>query len=572
MLINVLLTWFTLFSITFSATAFSLPSGPGSTSTFFLFYLALVGFFIFQKTILSEDLAVRKKRLFFNLQLSFFTVIYYYFFEIQDFLFTSFPNSNYLSFYTLILACPYLFLNVFFHAYLNSKNLKNFFSEAFNQVRFLGPFVLLHLFFLLISDFFLQQNSSNHISIFLSVGFFLFCSIFFPFLVVTCWSKKGLENNNLENTLKNLCKNLKFQYSSLRTWNQLKNSTNAAILGIFSFSRFILFSPSLLQSLKEEEVQAILCHEIAHQKKKHLLFYPLVLLIGFLIINYLTQVIFYPLTPFFELYFFYKSWSLSTHLTALTNLALSFLMFLLYFRTFFGFVSRNFERQADSFIFQSPIAPKHLQNALLKASSLNGEDPSLHNWHHYGIQERVDFIEKCKRNPNELEKHENKIKKIKRGIFCTLLLLTLTGLSFTYETPAFTKKIRLFWEQIQSKKLEKFKKNIASELIQKYELQLETLDKGTFSLQTALNNYGVTKYPGLFEYYSALYLFNLQEPYASLQMLHLSWKKIDPKVLKQTSFGEFKGNSIEILDSLKEDYTEQVNTILNKMESKDSSY
>lgn len=567
MFTNILLVWFTLFAITFSASAFSPPSiSASSPLIFLLFFLLLACILTFQITLIKLKKLPKFLSAFINAEISFFVLTFYYLFEIQDFLFHTSTFYEYLSVYTLIFALPYLITLVAANAYLEAKHIKSFFQHLNTQSRFVIPFVIVQLFFLLTNDLLHHYSSFGASSIALLLVFFILSAVCFPWLMAICWSTKGLIQKGLEKELLELCSELDFNCSGIRNWTQLSSNVNAAILGIFSFSRFILFSPSLVNNLKKEETKAILCHEIAHQKKKHLLFYPIVISIGFLLIYSFSKVFFEPTVPLIDLFLFANDWKSHEHLKLLAHLLLILGLFLCFFRFVFGFISRNFEREADMFIFSTTLSPEYLRNALIQAAKANGESIYTPNWHHYSIHERVEFISSCNEDSKIIQKHKSKVAKIKSVIIYSLAILICLNVVFTYSTSPAIASLKKSWSVIHNKKQDSYKRYIAEK--KAFKLNLNVQSAGTLSLYTALNHYGVTKYSGLFEYYSAIHLFNLQEKQASLQMLHLGWKKIDTRIFKSSSLQEFYITSLSLLSKLEQDNVLAIKEVRDLIETK----
>ena len=59
----------------------------------------------------------------------------------------------------------------------------------------------------------------------------------------------------------------------------------AGVMGLLPRLRYILVTDSLMQALSEEELNAVMAHEVAHVKYKHMLFYVLFLL-GYLALSF----------------------------------------------------------------------------------------------------------------------------------------------------------------------------------------------------------------------------------------------------------------------------------------------
>jgi len=122
------------------------------------------------------------------------------------------------------------------------------------------------------------------------------------------------------------------------------------------------------------------------------------------------------------------------------------LSIILFIRFVIGFLSQNFERQADCHAFERyGISP--ISTALLKVSWLNGINPELDNWHHYGIRQRIDFLSICVKKPEMLQKHHRHVSRIK--LWCTVLLVALLGANYMLSSEIVQTKA-LAWKLEQS--------------------------------------------------------------------------------------------------------------------------
>lgn len=124
----------------------------------------------------------------------------------------------------------------------------------------------------------------------------------------------------------------------------------------------------------------------------------------------------------------------------------SILSIILFIRFGIGFLSQNFERQADCHAFERHgISP--ISTALMKVSLLNGINPEQDNWHHYGIQQRIDFLSICLKKPEMLQKHHRRVIRIKLG--CAVLLFGLLGANYMLSSDTLKIKV-LAWKLEQS--------------------------------------------------------------------------------------------------------------------------
>jgi tetratricopeptide (TPR) repeat protein len=113
----------------------------------------------------------------------------------------------------------------------------------------------------------------------------------------------------------------------------------------------------------------------------------------------------------------------ATVLPAIFSLVI-ILAFLFYFRFIFGYFMRNFERQADIFVFDLLGTAAPLISTLEKIALTSGEPADKPNWHHFSIQERIDYLKGCHSDPSWIRRHH---AKVRRGILAYLLIIFLLG-------------------------------------------------------------------------------------------------------------------------------------------------
>jgi tetratricopeptide (TPR) repeat protein len=98
------------------------------------------------------------------------------------------------------------------------------------------------------------------------------------------------------------------------------------------------------------------------------------------------------------------------------------IVFLIYFRFIFGFYMRNFERQADIFVYTLFDSAKPLISTLNKIVTTSGQSADRPNWHHFSIKERIDYLKKCESNSLWIRRHNRKVNK-SIGIYLAGMLL-----------------------------------------------------------------------------------------------------------------------------------------------------
>ncbi|MGB5685869.1 MAG: M48 family metalloprotease [Candidatus Electrothrix sp.] len=238
----------------------------------------------------------------------------------------------------------------------------------------------------------------------------LLLSLLFPPVMRRLWGCIPMEPGSLRHAIEKFCHSQNFS-SEILYWPLFEGKmVTAGVMGIVPRFRYLLLTPALLSALDQEELEAVLAHEIGHVKKYHLILY-LLLFFGFTL---LAEAISEPLhLLLLNNDWFYRllMWSQISGDTLLTffEAAILFLLMLLYFRFLFGYFIRNFERQADLYVFKAQKTAFPLIRSFEKIAAMSGNIRHKKNWHHFGIGERIDFLEKCEHHPRNIRLHDWKV-------------------------------------------------------------------------------------------------------------------------------------------------------------------
>ncbi|MCL2457660.1 MAG: M48 family metalloprotease [Desulfobulbus sp.] len=246
----------------------------------------------------------------------------------------------------------------------------------------------------------------------LFVLFLFFLILVFPPLVRALWGCTPLPPGPRRDRLQAFCRSQRFE-AKMYVWPLFEGQVlTAGIMGILPQLRYLLITPALLETLNEEELDSVLAHEIGHVKHRHLLLYVLMFL-GF---SLLAGAAAKPL-PHLILSsdFFY---SLLSHLPVAPGNLLGvlaalplFVLLLVYFRFIFGYFVRHFERQADVYVFRAVETGTFLIHAFEKIILFGGGRREEKNWHHFGIGERIDFLERCERDRSLIDRHGRMLRR-----------------------------------------------------------------------------------------------------------------------------------------------------------------
>ncbi len=304
-------------------------------------------------------------------------------------------------------------------------------EEVSQRIRMVAP-ILLPFIFLNLLEGLLRAVPSPRLQEFLSTPwaealFFIFFAllvlVFIPPMIIRLWKCVELPHGTLREFLERSLREQNVSFASIYIWPlHGGKACTAAVLGIFPKWRYILFTPCLLHHLSPEEIEAVLAHEIAHVRHRHLVWYVVFLaLYSFVLYNLLDPLWTWCLSrPQFVDFLLGAEGYLGDDQTFLLALPIGLSM-LLYFRFVMGYFMRHFERQADLGAVNVQGHPYYLISALEKISILAGGIRNKPSWHHFSIAERVDFLKSAGAHPEVRHRFERGLA-LKRSVFLVLCM------------------------------------------------------------------------------------------------------------------------------------------------------
>ncbi|MDY0350352.1 MAG: M48 family metalloprotease [Desulfobulbaceae bacterium] len=255
--------------------------------------------------------------------------------------------------------------------------------------------------------------------LFLFLVFIVFLLLFFPPLVRALWGCQPLPPGPLRARMESFCRQQGFT-ADILVWPLFEGQVvTAGVMGIVPRLRYLLVTPALLHAMDWEELKAVLAHEIGHVKKRHLPLY-IFLFLGFSLLAGMAVEPMPYLILGSDLYYRLLdrlAMSPEALLAVLVTVPLLLLM-VVYFRYLFGYFIRNFERQADLYVFQALGKSGALISSFEKIAQLGGKIRDQKSWHHFGLGERIDFLEKCERDRGLVRRHDRKV-------YCSLVVYFL---------------------------------------------------------------------------------------------------------------------------------------------------
>lgn len=206
-----------------------------------------------------------------------------------------------------------------------------------------------------------------------------------PPLMVRVWDTVPIPKGPLRDELERLARVHRVRVRGFLVWRTGGAMLNAAVIGLTPWLRYIVLTDALLDHLPEIEVEAVAAHEIAHVRKRHMIWLAIAVLGSAMLTGELLArgAHALPLDP-----------ALAAWLIGAASLITVLLVL--------GLVSRRFEWQADAFAARhlaadAPVithdAAHAMSRALARVSRLNGMPEGRFTWRHGSIAARRQRLE-----------------------------------------------------------------------------------------------------------------------------------------------------------------------------------
>jgi len=256
-----------------------------------------------------------------------------------------------------------------------------------------------------------------------------------PVMLRYIWATEPLPEGPLRERFKRTCERIGLRYREILLWHTHGMAVNAAVMGFVAPLRYIMVSDALLETMDDEEIEAVFGHEAGHVRHWHLPFFGVFAIISM----YVAGGVMIGLTELYR----HMQWSLDPALVQIVGLAALLAMWL------FGFswLSRKFERQADlygvrcltpdvqSCVEHCPVhgskrgpgicvsAVNVFGRTLGRIADLNGIPRDAPSWRHGSIQSRCQLLEKFARDTAALLRFDRYVLRIK----WSMIVLSLIG-------------------------------------------------------------------------------------------------------------------------------------------------
>jgi len=251
--------------------------------------------------------------------------------------------------------------------------------------------------------------------------------LFSPTLMTRIWDTTPLARGDLRDRLERLCASHRVRVRRLLVWHTHGGMINGAVMGLIGRLRYILLTDALLDTMTTTQVEAVMAHEVGHARRHHLPWLAVCLIAILSAVGLGTSLVVRAVEPYvqdssvrLELD---PSWEAGRGvpddrpLSAVRLLRsrqgadwlepLGLITTIVISLGAFGWTSRRFERQADTFAIQhlsglthdggaectiTPEAAGAMTDALQVVAELNHIPTKRHSWRHGSIHWRQNYL------------------------------------------------------------------------------------------------------------------------------------------------------------------------------------
>lgn len=257
------------------------------------------------------------------------------------------------------------------------------------------------------------------------LGVFLFA----PLLARLVLSVRPLPEGPVRDDLTDICRRHRVRVREFLLWKTDGSMMNAAVMGLIGPLRYVLLTDALIETMTRRQVQAVMAHEIGHVRRHHMPWLVLSLLAVLLLAGMVVSA------PFLLSESLRVRWDAQA-VPWIEGAATAVAAILALIA--FGWISRRFERQADTFAVQhlsgteedeaedptsvTAEAAFALHSALQAIARLNTVDPNRRSWRHGSIAWRQAYLNSIIGRPLDALPIDRFIRRLKLAVLIVLLL------------------------------------------------------------------------------------------------------------------------------------------------------
>jgi len=172
--------------------------------------------------------------------------------------------------------------------------------------------------------------------------------LFAPVMIRHMWDTCPLPAGDLRHRLMQMCRHHRVGVRELLLWRTFGGVINAAVMGLVRPLRYILLTDALLEQLTRRQIEAVMAHELAHIRRHHTFWLLAVVATLGVILTTGWWVVLDWVDPSWAIAVMGVGRAWNPRVVDGMSLGLAIVSCL----AAFGWVSRRFERQADTFAVQ----------------------------------------------------------------------------------------------------------------------------------------------------------------------------------------------------------------------------
>lgn len=255
-----------------------------------------------------------------------------------------------------------------------------------------------------------------------------------PLLMRLLLHVQPLPQGELRDDLMEICRRHGVRVRELLLWKTSGSMINAAVMGLIGPLRYVLVTDALIETMTRDQLKAVMAHEVGHVRRHHMPWLVICFAAALLAVAWLIELPLIGLDAAGKIQLQEMGDWLTISLMA-GQLVLGLVAF--------GWISRRFERQADTFAVQhlsglgdpegeaeghgciTPDAVHAMCSALEMIAQLNAVDPKRPSWRHGSIAWRQRYLLSIVGQPLNRLPIDRNIKHIKR--IAGLVLIATIG-------------------------------------------------------------------------------------------------------------------------------------------------
>lgn len=251
--------------------------------------------------------------------------------------------------------------------------------------------------------------------------------LFAPELLRRTLHTERLPDSPLRQRLEEMCRGVGLKYRDILLWRTGDTMGNAAVMGMLPRVRYVLLTDLLLETMTDEQIEAVFAHELGHVVHKHLMWFAAFFALTIAFMGGPGQFGLDHLHAWYISHWSAGSWD---QIEGLLDGAISFGAFVLAF----GYLSPKFERQADVYAarsvhrenvdeksFVTERGAALIASALNRVAAINHIPVSARNWSHGSIATRVRAVCEMSGDPSRTRRFDRFMNRHYVGLIALIL-------------------------------------------------------------------------------------------------------------------------------------------------------